>query len=83
MGIKSDITKLLTRSNKVTRVKVLSKLSIIPQAQGLEKQQGSLHLLPRGTYHLARAEKIHSKQPDSKQVMGSPLRARSHLSAFA
>lgn len=67
----------------MTQVKVLAKLSISPQAQGLEKEQGSLHLLPRGTYHLARTEETHSKQPDSKQVMGSPLHARSHLSAFA
>lgn len=67
MRIKSDITKLLSRSNKVTQVKVLSRPSITPQAQELEKGQGSVHLLPRGTYHLARAERTQSNQRASKR----------------
>lgn len=78
MRIKSDITKLLSRSNKVTQVKVLSRLSITPQAQGLEKGKSSEHLLPRGTYHLARAERTQSNQRESKRW--APRCVQGHVS---
>ena len=81
MGIKSDLTKLISGSNKITHLKVLSKPSTCPTGSGAAGAGGVMISGPEAPSSWGRRSP--PKASENNQELSSTLRERSHLCVSA